>query len=130
MTGEELRKEIKKRGCTVRAAAEKMGITEQTYGQRLKGDDVSSRMMESAAEAMGISVAELYGGDGSRNDVKAEHAMLRQLAAMAMQGHIASNPVYSDERLKRQSPNQMIAEWSVEQAYSMLEEFKKRGIDK
>lgn len=60
MTGAQLKNEIKKRGYTLRSVADRMGMSEQSFGRMLKGDDVSSKLMEAAAEEMGISVADFY----------------------------------------------------------------------
>ena len=60
MTGEQLKHEIKKRGYTLKSVAAKLGTTPQNLGGRLQSDDVASSLMETAAEVMGISVADFY----------------------------------------------------------------------
>jgi transcriptional regulator with XRE-family HTH domain len=60
MTGEFLKNEIKRRGYTLRAVADRMKKTEQSVGRMLTSSDVSSSLMEAAAEVMGISVADFY----------------------------------------------------------------------
>ena len=60
MTGEQLKHEIKKRGYTLKSVAARLGTTPQNLGGRLQSDDVASSLMETAAEVMGISVADFY----------------------------------------------------------------------
>lgn len=66
MTGEELKLEIKRRGCTIRQIALALGRSEQNFGRMLKtSESVSSAVIEKTAEIMGVPVSELYakGGD-------------------------------------------------------------------
>jgi transcriptional regulator with XRE-family HTH domain len=60
MNGSQLKNEIKKRGFTLRRIAEEYGTSEQNFGRMLKSEDVSTKMMERAAEIMGISPADFY----------------------------------------------------------------------
>lgn len=60
MTGEQLKREIKSRGYTLKSVADRLGTTPQNLGGRLQSDDVASSLMEVAADVMGISVADFY----------------------------------------------------------------------
>lgn len=60
MTGEQLKREIKGRGFTLKSVADRLGTTPQNLGGRLQSDDVASSLMEVAADVMGISVADFY----------------------------------------------------------------------
>ena len=60
MTGAQLKQEIKKRGYTLLSIAEQYGTSEQNMGRMLRSEDVSSRLLEVSAEAMGISPADFY----------------------------------------------------------------------
>lgn len=134
MTGEQLRQEIKKRGYTLRSVAAKMGKAEQNFNTMLKSDDMSSSAMEAAAEVMGISVADFYSSDSimeiRREARKREKELLRQTSLMAMQSLLTSGKKFSDDLLKDNTYEQCIAKLSVQQAYAMLDEFIRKGIDK
>lgn len=134
MTGNQLRQEIKKRGYTLRSVAAKMGKAEQNFNSMLKSDDMPSSALEAAAEVMGISVADFYTSDSimeiRREARQREKELLRQISLAAMQSLLALNTKFPDDLLEENTYEQCVAKLSVQQAYAMLDEFVKKGIDK
>lgn len=78
MKGEKLKKIIRAHGYTVTSMAKRLGMYQQTLDRALSGDSVKSDLVESVAEALGISVADIYGSteNGGANIATAngEHA--------------------------------------------------------
>jgi len=60
MTGFELREIISKRGTSIAATAFSMGVTPMALQSTLKSPDVKSGIVEAAAKALGMTVAEMY----------------------------------------------------------------------
>lgn len=139
MNGAQLKQEIKRRGFTFKSIADQMGLTQQAFGERLKENVIlKSETVEQVAAAMGISVTELYqprtatfsSTESIRQQRENERTLLRQLSTAAMQGLLAGDCNFSDKTLSDLPFEQAIARLSVQQAYAMLDEFKRHGIDK
>lgn len=139
MTGEQLKYQIGKRGFTQKAIADKLGITVQSLSGRLKdGKDIKSEFLEEIAPILGVTVQELYDTTPARQsattsireDRNREKELLRQMSVAAMQGLLASDCKFDKDLLESNTFEQCIAKLSVQQAYAMLGEFKKCGIDK
>lgn len=139
MTGKQIKKKIMEIGLKQKDVAAKLGLSTQALGERLKdGKTVNSDFMEEVAAAMGVTVADLYsqtpirnnGADSILEERKKEKELLRRLSTAAMQGILAAAPDLKNERFAGITYEKGIAQLSVDQAYAMLDEFKKRGIDK
>ena len=133
MNGEQLKLEIRKRGFTFKQVAEALGDSTTNFSNKLGKEQLSTSFMEEVARAIGCSPAEFYGyspADDAAESVRRENALLRDLAGRALQGYLACNLAPSDDVLKGDSMEHYIAHSSMKYAYAMLDEFKKRGIDK
>ena len=128
MKGAQLKNEIKKRGYTVKMLADILGKSSQNISNQLSTDDVSSSIMETAAEMMGISVADFYRPDNSSQAGSAPvQAGVRVQAAMAaMQGMIVSGIPADSGRLSGLTAHQWVAKESVKYADSLTKELKQR----
>lgn len=56
-----MKAEIWRRGFTLRQVADRLGLTEQSFGQMLKKDKIKTSLIEAAAEVMEIPAEELAG---------------------------------------------------------------------
>jgi transcriptional regulator with XRE-family HTH domain len=137
MKGEYLKHEILRRGFTLKSIADVMGITNQSFGNRLGSDNISTETLEAVAQAMGVSISELYGDtlpadneDSILESKRRERELLRSLSTAAMQGLLSSEAEIGDDMLKGVTTEQFIARRSMKFAKAMLDEFKKHGIDK
>ena len=133
MNGEQLKLEIKKRGFTFKQVAEALGDSTTNFSNKLGKEQLSTSFMEEVAGAIGCSPAEFYGfspNDDAAESVRRENALLRDLAGRAMQGYLSCDMDFSDDVLKGDSVEHYIAHRSMKYAYALLDEFKKRGIDK
>jgi transcriptional regulator with XRE-family HTH domain len=64
MTGEELKKRLKKTGLKQGEMAQLLGMPNpQALYQALKADDVKSGLIEDCCRKLGLSIVELYEGD-------------------------------------------------------------------
>lgn len=132
MTGEQLKNEIRKRGFTFKEVAERLGQTQTNLSNKLGKGEISTALMEEVASIIGCNPAEFYRPEAgtAKGSKPRENEMLRSISVVAMQGILVTEPNFPEDILKNKTYEQCVAELSVRQALSMLDEFKKMGIDK
>jgi len=139
MTGEQLKRQIKKRGVTMKDVAERLGVSSNNFSNQLRdGKDVKSTTVEAVADILGVTAAELYGEAPAPLTAPAsprlahgtDRQLLRDAALMAMQALLISGSKFDEQTLRGASYEQHVARLSIRQAYAMLDEFKRRGIDR
>lgn len=129
MDGKELKRIIKQSGRSQKELAEQMGMQPSQWTAYFRQESVSSEVLERVASLLGMSMGQLYG----EATAAAEHnrnQQIREMSVAAMQGLIASNPVFTESAIKEKGAEKLIAEMSVRQAQAMMAEFQKAGIDK
>ena len=72
MTGKELQLKIKKSGRTQKDIAEEMGMDPTQWTPILKQKDVKSGIIESVAQILGLSMAQMY-GETEGDSISADH---------------------------------------------------------
>ena len=132
MTGEQLKNEIRKRGFTFKEVAERLGQTQTNLSNKLGKGEISTALMEEVAAIIGCNPAEFYRPEAgaAKGSKPRENEMLRSISVAAMQGILMTDPNFPEDILKNKTYEQCVAELSVRQALSMLDEFKKMCIDK
>jgi transcriptional regulator with XRE-family HTH domain len=101
MTGERLKRIMKANGLTNNDVASKMDMTAQNLSALLSKDDIKTGFLERFCEVVGISPAELYGG----NTTTANH-----LTAISGNGNMVGDFALADKLDKAMDENARLIE--------------------